>query len=153
MARENFRHDQRPYIWLTNELGSPRIVSPRAGQSATGQVIWTYHFTNYGKSPALNVRFYQYIKIGDRGFTSSYGAKEEHRGAPLPPNQDSIATVVSDEISREEFNQLLIADERISTRIRFVYSDSYAENYETGICLTRLHTGAIGYCKDGNYIK
>ena len=67
LSRDNFRQDQRPYIWLTGDLGSPRFIPPLVQpESIVGQVIWTFHFTNYGKTPAYNIRYQKYIKMGDR---------------------------------------------------------------------------------------
>jgi hypothetical protein len=48
MTRDKFRQDQRPYIWVTS-LGEPTFV-PQAGQ-----IIWTWHMTNYGRSPAYRL--------------------------------------------------------------------------------------------------
>lgn len=42
-SRENFQQDQRPYVWLTNDLGKPEFVQ-RAG-TQSGQAIWDWHFT------------------------------------------------------------------------------------------------------------
>ena len=33
------------------------------------------------------------------------------------------------------------------------YTDSYGGKYETGFCLNHLRSGAVSYCKEGNYIK
>jgi len=36
---------------------------------------------------------------------------------------------------------------------RWIYIDAYGGKYEIEICLGRLASGAIRYCKDGNDIK
>jgi hypothetical protein len=159
-ARDNFRQDQRPYIWVTNDMGSPIFVPwNNDPASPTGQVIWTYRFTNYGKTPASNSTFTQEMKIGNRPFTKTYTHDKQTResiGAPLPPNKIDFSTVVSDPgITRTEFNQVISTQSResISIRIVFTYTDNSIGKYETGVCLVRLNTGAISYCREGNYIK
>jgi hypothetical protein len=159
-ARDNFRQDQRPYIWLTNELGSPRFVpfnnDPASG---TGQAVWAYHFTNYGKTPASNIRFTEEIKVGDRPFAKTHAHDNRTResvGAPLPPNKTDFSMVISEPgITRAEFSLLMSVQSQktISIRVVFRYTDNSIGQYETGICLQRLNAGAIGYCRDGNYIK
>jgi hypothetical protein len=57
-ARDQFRQDSRPYVWITNGgIGAPKFVlnkNPETGENLkTGQIIWTYHFTDYGKAPAM----------------------------------------------------------------------------------------------------
>jgi hypothetical protein len=149
-TRNHFRQDERPYIWPTNNgLGSPVFVATK-----DGQVIWTWNYTNYGKSPAYKVRFHQYIKIGDRPVVRSYGAKGPSIGPPLPPNKEDFSTVVSvPGISRADFDKLLNQDGSMGIRVHIHYTDAYGGEYETEICLDRLASGAISYCKEGNDIK
>jgi hypothetical protein len=61
-ARENFRGEQRPVIWLSNQKGAPEFVINKTGDN-TGQILWTWHFTNYGKTPALHITFRQFMNI------------------------------------------------------------------------------------------
>lgn len=81
-AQDRFRKDERPYIWLSaNGFGHPEV-------SPTGQIVWTYHFTVYGKSPAFNVRSRRYISVDGGPFVESYGAPQQSipSGArPFPP--------------------------------------------------------------------
>jgi hypothetical protein len=62
-ARDNFRQEQRPYNWLTNNLGGPTFFAPSAAvplgqdQNQKGYVVWDWHYTNYGKSPTQNMHF------------------------------------------------------------------------------------------------
>ena len=75
-AQKQFQVEQRPIIWLTNELDTPEFVvnSKAAG---TGQIVWNWRSTNYGKTPAKDTRYYQRMKIGDEGWALSYGEKEQ----------------------------------------------------------------------------
>jgi hypothetical protein len=70
-TRENFISTERPYVWLTNDLG--RLEFPhQPGQN--GQVFWTWRYTNYGKSPALGLQFGHFIKLGERPWEPSYSS-------------------------------------------------------------------------------
>jgi hypothetical protein len=44
-------------------------------------------------------------------------------------------------------------DDPIGISGSIVYFDAYGQQYETTFCLTRLLTGAVQYCKEGNDIK
>jgi hypothetical protein len=56
------KEQQRPIIWLTNDLGSPQYVN-LTNKPGGGQIAWAWHFTNYGRSPALRITFHQLIEI------------------------------------------------------------------------------------------
>ncbi len=73
-ARDNFRIEQRPIIWLTNNLGSPQYVN-RTDKPDGCEIAWEWHYTNYGRSPALHLTFHQLIKIEDTT-GEGYGYKE-----------------------------------------------------------------------------
>ena len=117
-----------------------------------GQIAWTYHFSNFGKTPAYNLRSEQFIKVGDKAFVRSYGEPEQSIDTILPPNGDHFNTVVSAPIQKEEFDHLVTITGGIQMKVKITYRDSYGTHYETGICESRLNLGAISYCKE-NYIK
>jgi hypothetical protein len=73
----------------------------------------------------------------------------------VPLGKDDFATVVSDVISREDFQNALSIDRGIVMRARSRYVDVDGAVYETGICQSRLKSGAIEYCeeKEDNYFK
>ncbi len=146
-ARNDFREDRRPYIWLTNNgIGSPEFVMER-NKSGFGQVLWDWHYANYGRSPAYNVSFRQYMKLGAQPFEISYGQKQSNSGAPIPPNKEDFATVVSKPIKPEEFEQLMTAsaNQGISIRLSITYVDESGVPHESSVRLNHLNTGAISY--------
>ena len=155
-TRDSFREEQRPYVWLMNQLGSPGLALVKP---PTGQILWSWHLTDYGKTPAYKLVRKQYIKLsGDKIFTPSWDEQSiSHTPIPLPPNKDDFNTVISRPgITAQEFNALMQQDEGIIIRIVVNYVDSYGEHYETGICLGHLASGAIEYTEQGNcrnYIK
>jgi hypothetical protein len=153
-ARENFRSEQRPIVWLTNDLGAPVFVPDPKKADNTGQIVWDWHFTNYGKTPALHISFRHFMRI-DNSTAESYGAGAASVGPPLPAGKTDFSTVVSRPgISQNDFSQYINSiDNAIGISGSILYFDAYGEKYETTFCLTRLVTGAIAYCKEGNDIR
>jgi hypothetical protein len=152
-SRKQFLTEERPIVWITNELGSPVFV-PNRVQKETGQIVWTVHYTNYGKTPTKDLKLAKSIKLGDQSFTS-YGEADGEVGAPLPPGKNDMTTFISEPgISKAQFNKLLaeMAFHGVSISMRITYADAYGGDYETGVCLTKLNMGSIGYCLTGNYI-
>lgn len=159
-AQEQFRQDARPYVWVTNNgLGQPEFIFDRTLTGApmnTGQIVWTFHYTDYGKTPAYNLSSERFFSVGlNSPFRESHGFShvEKVNGTPVPPNKDDFQTVVSEpEITPEKYKEFLKTDNALRIRAVIQYTDAYGEKYETGLCLGRLASGAIQYC-DGSYIK
>ncbi len=59
-SRDQFRQDQRPYIWLAD---NPHKEIPNDPLLIKDQVAWSWFYTNYGKSPAhkISLIFTMYI--------------------------------------------------------------------------------------------
>jgi hypothetical protein len=154
-ARDRFQQDQRPYLWV-KDPGTPEFVVNPNTNPQTGQIIWTYHFTNYGRTPAYKVITYKFIRVGKTAeFKESFGFSKATvgEGVPAPPNVDDFMTVVSEAgISPAKLEQLTKTDEAIAIRLRIEYTDAYGSRYETGVCVHRLANGATQYCREGNYI-
>jgi hypothetical protein len=156
LARDNFTQDQRPYIWNTNNgLGGPEFVLSPNTIPPTGQIVWNFHYTNYGRSPAYNLIAHSLMRVGiAQPFRESYGSQGVHFiGIPMPPNSEQFGTAVSfPSTTRDEYDRLLRIDNAIAIRVHMEYSDAYGGRYETGICAGRLASSAIKYC-EGSYIK
>jgi hypothetical protein len=114
-------------------------------------LLWTWHFTNYGKTPPEEVKYRQYFKLGSAEPIQSYGEPAESIGAPIPPGKTDFSTVVSDPMKLAVVNDLI---SRGQVRVIAVidYTDITHSAYQTGICLERTNAGSIAYCKAGNYI-
>lgn len=151
------QQDQRPYVWLTNNLGKPGCIrAPNAPDVPDCYVVWDYHFTNYGKTPANNVRFVGNLNVGDNADKKPQVLEPLRAAAPIPPNKDDFATALwQTKISEQEFGRLMKSEDTIVLFGRVLYTDAYGRNYETGFCLQHLASGAIAYCggSEGNYIK
>lgn len=155
VAQDNFREEQKPDISLTDALGGPEFV-PDQAHPGLGQVIWTYHYQNAGRSPATEVTRKHYIKIGNLQFTESFQEPDNSPGILIEPSRDRFNTVVSvPGISRDNFDKLMLADRGIEIAGRFTYHDARGGDYYLNFCLAHLRTGAILFCGDkgGNTSK
>lgn len=151
LTRIQFIKDQRPYVWLSNELGKP-------GRLPNGQIYWgLWYYQNYGKAPADNLVFNQGINLGTdalkkpRTFTGP-----DQPAPPLPPTKvDDSTSVSTDKISQEEYDQLLHSDKTIVVYGRFKYTDASGHPYESGFCFMHIvaNTNPM-YCPEpgSNYI-
>jgi hypothetical protein len=154
-----FHQSERPYVWVkSGELGTPEFVldkTPATGADlTTGQVVWTFHVTNYGKSPALNVMAETYMRVGPKKpFRKSFKTDDVVTiGTPLAPGEDDAFGVISNpEIDPDKLREYLKLDNAIGIRARITYTDAEGTPYETGICLSRALVGLMHYC-EGNYI-
>jgi hypothetical protein len=152
-ARSNFENDERPYIWIRSMLDAPQFrLNPFNNNQ--GQILWDWHVINYGKTPAQNVRFTQYMKIGNKPFVLSYGEKEDNRSAPIPPNADIVFdTIISAPITPKQYADLIKTAGGIQIKVVLNYSGLQGGTYETSFCLSRLQNGVISFCRPYNYIK
>jgi hypothetical protein len=149
------RQEQRPIVWLTNDLGGPHLIMDMLPLDPTaGQIVWTWHYTNYGKTPALHVSFRHFMVIeGKRA--ESFGAKPAGlSGAPVPTGKDDFSSVVSAPgIKPEEYLRLAQTDDAIGVDGEITYEDAAGTVYRSTFCLQRLALGSIKYCAVGNDIK
>jgi hypothetical protein len=152
LTRTQFTKEQRPYVWQTAKTTSSPTFHVNPKDPTTGQVIWDWHMTNYGKTPANNVFFTQEIKLGNDSYVLSYGENGKDIGNPQAPGGDTFDSVISKPIEKSELDKLLTMNDGISIRIVIWYSDADGSIYESGICLSRTNAASITYCKEGNYI-
>lgn len=134
-ARERFREDERPYIWFTvMGNGTPEFRLIPNANPPIGQIVWSWHYTDYGKTPAYGIQFVrEEIKIGGRPFKIMY--QQAYRpgiGTLTPPGKDDFASIPSDSgITPQEFARLLQIDRSILIRVRMDYADASGAIYET----------------------
>jgi len=140
--------DQRPYIGLANFIEQPLFVA-QSNQAPLGQVVWKWQYMNYGRGIAYNVRFRDFIKVGDERYQPSYGGTGEQvsLATAMPPGRVAFATAVSHPgLSQENFAQLLQKDFQIGILIELEYTDAFRrETFKDVVCLERLATGAIAF--------
>jgi hypothetical protein len=156
IARKNFALDQRPYIWLTNDLPGPGFMETPS-KAPNGQVLWNLQFMNYGRSPAHDVRFTVTTLAGEGAIVRARTIPPLNQfGSPMPPGKVNFSTGVSREVvSRAEFTRLMGLDDALVMFGRFHYTDIAGTPYETTFCLRHLRTGAVSFCagSEWNSIK
>jgi hypothetical protein len=62
-TKSHFRADQRPYIWFIPEIPFEPVKRANSGVMA-GHLDVLFEITNYGKSPAINVRVDSHLVFG-----------------------------------------------------------------------------------------
>jgi hypothetical protein len=148
----HFRLDERPYVTQTVRSTAAPEWHQNPYDAAKGQIVWDWHMTNYGKTPAQNVTFTQEIRI-DGIWYPSHGEKEPDVGPPLVQGQDVFDTVVSDVMTKAEFDRLMQTTDGVAARIKIHYTGFDAVTpYDTALCFARTNAGSIPYCKTDNYI-
>jgi hypothetical protein len=148
----HFKLDERPYIAQTVRSTAGPEWHQNPFTNTRGQVLWAWHVTNYGKTPAENVTFTQEIGIAGV-WQPSHGETAPEVSPPLVQGQDVFDSVISDEMPKAEFDSLMQVTDGVSIRIRIHYTGLDGSPYETGLCLGRTNAGSITYCKTDNYIR
>jgi hypothetical protein len=147
--KEQFRADQRPYIWLSNA----RNVSYSDSLQAP---IWNCEYGNFGRSPAYKIRGSSVLITGHDAMHQAVAFPADFSGAPLPPTKtDASSALPKSRMNKDAYASLLRTDETFVIRGRIQYTDAYGEPYETGFCMLNLGSGFVMYCKEdnSNYIK
>jgi hypothetical protein len=152
-SQKQFQIEERPYVWLkTGFVGKSEFF---ANPSGGGQILWTFRYTNYGKSPAHEVFFsHRSMRVGiDGPFRESFGFPKLHQFTnPLAPSEENFVTILSQPgIRPEDYARYLKIDNAIQVRANIIYKDASGTQYESRICLGQLANGSIDFC-DGNQI-
>jgi hypothetical protein len=151
-TKAQFALDQRPYIAEALKVEPPQFL-PNPSDPDDGQVIWNSHHVNFGQSPANSITMTEEISLDGKPFVPSFGSTEQSiTAAPMVQNAEEFHTLLSRHLSKSEFDSLMSKDRAISIRIVINYTDLAGRPYKTGICMSRLISGAITMCADGNYI-
>jgi len=152
-ARDNFIKDQQPIIWVTPK-------NPTFGVNQKLQ--WNIEFSNYGRSPALNMRTCIHPSLG----SSAFSAAQQHppsladcRGqvgsvTVVPPSYPGFATAYFDDLlTGPDVNAI----EQISGGLvvvgAFEYEDISGHSYASTFCEYRLIGGALAHCPKYNEYK
>lgn len=158
-AQDAFIKDQRPYLAQTNKsTESPQLYSNPKTPGMV-QIVWNWHMTNYGKTPANDIIMNQEMSLGDNPYLPSYGGsgkkggKAHDMGASQPPSGESFDTVISAPMNQEEAQKILNSEVGVSFRVKITYKDLVGNSYESAICMRRTNAGSIAYCKQDNYIR
>jgi hypothetical protein len=151
-AQENTVRELRPYVWLANQVGDKSSVYVTYFAQAQ-QFAVTFHYTNFGRSPAVNLQTSKSLYYGA-------DALSQIKTLPLPPNETLLPTgkedffsVVSRRVSQEEFSTLMHSDSYIVVAARLRYSDISGRSYETDLCMQHFAVDSWAWCETNNEIK
>jgi hypothetical protein len=150
--QKRFVQDQRPYVWYsTTEL--PTITADQT-------IYWSFHYVNYGRSPAIGLRGQEQVVFGKnrdnqikKGLFSSLHNGTDRSGMTLPPNKDEYTTAHSlTKPNADEVKFVLDNDDATILLAFFEYFDLQGNKYTSRICLQRLKSGAVANC-DNKYTE
>jgi hypothetical protein len=153
IAKDQFRFDQRPVIWLSNTQDQALLFQiAQARPTSPKQILVTLHYSNYGKSPAYNMRNSRVMLVEEKSADKIKPARIPVQGGSLvPTGKDDFLTVISRPLKDEELKDI-VKDDWVAVFLRFTYEDSSGNLYESDICLSHLQLGPFREC-DGNDIK
>jgi len=145
-SNESFRIGNAPYVWIA---GLPTYEIHK-NPDGTSQVVVDAHFTNFGKSPAIDLQGSRDLEIGIGAMGKIHSKPLGTGKALLPPTKEDFFSAVT-----PPFKTLpdLSKDDTIVVFARMQYRDMVGHRYETNLCMARLQTGAWEYCKNHNEIK
>jgi hypothetical protein len=159
-AQENFVKDQAPYMWTTPQQPTITINEP---------FRWDIHYSNYGRSPALNVRRCVRAAYGPKGFAFLASMKEpslddkecaDAQRMPFasvsvtPPGFPGYSTSqATDPLTQHDIDSITNTEAGAYVWGIIGYEDASGHSYESVFCSFRFKSGAIGDCPKYNYIR
>jgi len=156
LSKQQFVKDQRPYI------GNSQVEIPHL--KIGDKVTWNYHYTNFGKSPAVGVAYRCQILLAAHKappmktfFRPIHNPKYMSEGFITAPGDSSgFSTCESDEIAtKADIDWHNTYDASVAMRIFYEYSDTSGNVYTSRVCLFLRKNGfsPIGFCPTENEIK
>jgi hypothetical protein len=144
--RHNFIKEQQPYLWFTNETA---ILDWTEWEGGTAS--WTYHITNYGKSPAVNYSVDRHTETGPDALKKIKEYKISRqlwswKGSRLPQGKDDYFTSYV-KISGKDWQQAKANDQWIVTVGTFIYYDLAGFPHADDFCVSYFANGSVTYCE------
>ena len=147
IAKDSFRRDEQPYLWLTGVPTSEYYQNPLTKEF---QVIVNAHYKNFGKSPAIALQRYSLVEVGPEALGRVHSGKLGEAKSITPPVEDlNFSGVTPPMKTLPELSR----DNEIVLFTRFQFLDLLNHRYETDVCMARLQSGAWQYCVAHNEIK
>ena len=161
LSKEQFRQDQRPYIWMavgtkdSLNLNLEILNFMDSKGKKLHQIAVTMPLTNFGKSPAIFTRHYHGMKLGNENESFTYIPHWLNATRVMPPGKVDNFSTQSDYLTDTQLLDYTKKPYRSGIKIfaTWQYSDSGGHTYETEICMGRLNLGGWAYCPDHNEIK
>jgi hypothetical protein len=163
-AEEQFREESRPYIWFSvgGGLERPRNIS---GGKYDKHLAVPFQFTNYGKSPAIDVREDLHMAIGENaGNEIQWRNIPAKSGSMVPPGDTAHNAFISDGIVDDAtLSKIVDGTTMLILYGHFEYTDMVSEppvTYTSEFCFGGSGGASNpkvfdtrGYCKPHNRIK
>jgi hypothetical protein len=156
-ARENFSKDHAPYMWVTPQIP---VLNPNE------PFRWDIQYSNYGRSPALELHSCARAAYGPMGLSALDAVKlpiidspecKDQRGHSTsvnPPGYSGYTTALGQApLQKSDIETIKSVDGGALVLGVIEYTDATGHAYESVFCSYRLITGAIMNCEKYNYIK
>jgi hypothetical protein len=128
-----FAAQQRPIIQF-----NPDDAHSQNPQRQGNVVAWSYGFTNYGQSPAYNVKFYETLTA----YGQSHTNRRRSRGILIPHAPRNAAASLTLDPAKISPGQRSAP----RLRVKFDYSDALGRKYHDDFCLEIQPSGPPGVC-------
>ena|ERR1700722_5897551 len=155
-AAKQFITDQRPYVWITNDIG-PFSIAPHSTGNTSDRLAFNFHYTNYGKSPAINCQTEARIIFGQNAASKiSFPPLDSQTGTIVPPGKEAYNTAWSDSpVSPALLARIQTAGviESVTVTGYIQYSDTSGNVYSSKFCLERNPGPGMAFCKSHNSIR
>ena len=144
-SKEQFRIDQRPYVWVSEQLG-PFIRAPHSTGNTSDKLAFQFKIKNNGKSPAIHCQVDARIAIGENAWKKIvWKSLDADKGSILPPGNVEFNDAFSDQAVSEEFFKQVISPgimEPIEVLGHIQYFGTDGTPYSSDFCFGR--TPALG---------
>jgi hypothetical protein len=167
-AVDFFSQDQRPYVGLYLSLEPPPGETQNAMNTGSvldwwsdpikptqGRYFWSFHFKNFGKTPALDVRTNKVLELGPDAFKHWHwtATDQQHGGSILPPGDNYYVTAGSKIVSKQNADAYLKGNRNIIVFGHVDYMGLDGRSYWTEFCFDKLASGAVQVCPSHNLMK
>lgn len=153
-ASNRFQQDERPYVWLNLQKHPEAGVAENARNTGSfinyfdGRLLWSFHFANFGKSPAVKFKVLGDLVIAD----DCVGKKITLKDSPSDPTgvliqgQEQYVTRGSEPMTEERYKTEMGKDLRVCIFGRAIYFGMDGARYDSDFCFSRFATGAVVNC-------
>ncbi len=156
-TRDQFLKDERPYVWTVQD----EIPHVKLGEVVT----WNFHYTNFGKSPAIGVAIRCQVRLAAHKtpelknmYAPIHVPGFEYEGVIVPPNNSVNWTSCfsKEQITTDDLQLMNRYDGGIKLLIIFEYYDIGWQKYVSQVCFMtrRPNAGSLtAPCLAENKIK
>ena len=149
--RGNFRKEEAPFLWITNQ---GMVLDWNAD---TNQGSWTLFFSNYGKSPAKYI-IDRTMVVGQNALSVALAHEMPQLSckftqSSLPQGKIDYFTSFTKGTTKAQWDDAMKHDGWIVTVGTFVYCDQSGDIYTTDFCQKHNANNSVGNCQYVHKIK